>query len=268
MRSVSDAIATFEIKEALLAFVSPYLPEIPDPQRILNNVLHNIWIYVGYPLIKLCVIINVLSIFAGTSAYVIRKMLIPKAIVNEVVYFDFSANPHPYASLNVLRQEKQWEYVQTDNSPGGGDDIRGYSRKLDNYFTAGALYNVDMRLVVPLSARNRELGKFMVHMSVFDSAGDAIARASRPVVLYTQNEWCHFVTSAVTYPARMLGLLPRSEAVDATIPFMSRYREPRFGKGGGGQHPPTESFDMVRCRAVQLFAALCLCFTLSHLWTV
>jgi hypothetical protein len=245
MRSISDAIATFEIKEAVLAFISPYLPEIPDPQRILNNILHNIWVYVGYPLIKLCVVVCVLSTVAGTSAYVIRKMLIPKAIMNEVVYFDFSAEPLPYASLNVLRLEQQWEYVQKDNSPGGGDDFRGYSRKLDHYFTPGALYNVDMKLVVPLSARNKALGRFMVHMSVFDSAGDAIARSSRPVIIYTQHDWCHFVSAALAYPFRLLGLLPRSEAVEMTVPFMSRYQEPRGGKGGGWQHPPTESFDMV-----------------------
>lgn len=256
MRSISDAIATFHIKEALLAFISPYLPQLPDPEQIVNNVLHSLWIYVGYPFIKLCVIVNVLSLIAGSSAYIIRQMILPRAVMNEIVYFDFSAQPTPYASLNVLKLEKQWEYVSTDGSPDGGANNgrtsgAGYSElKLDHYFTPGALYNVDMKLIVPLSSRNRDLGKFMVHMVAFDSAGDAIARSSRPVILPTQHDWAHLMTSILTYPYRLIGLMPHSNVIEVTLPFMSRYREPhQYGrKGGGGiagQQPPTESFDMV-----------------------
>lgn len=212
--------------------------DLPTPAMVLDMILNNIWDKVIFPLIKIILILNILSCIAGISGYVIRNWLLPSAVVNEIIYFDFHAQPQPIASYNLLNIEKQWEYIDRKHV----EDMtvnRGGHKKRIQYLTPGLSYHFDLELIVPLSKRNVDLNKFMLHMLIYDASGDAIAKSARPVVIYTQSDICRLFTSLWTYPLRMLGILPMSEGTYMYIPFVSDYKEPYLSN-----YPSTEVIDI------------------------
>ena len=234
-----NSLYDFSLIDSYNGFIANYIPEIPSAEEIIQRILKFFWIYIGLPLTKIIIISTLFSTFAGITAYTIRKMLIPNAVMNEIIYFDFSLQ-QPFASLNVLKLEKQWQYIENTNHLHHDIHSRS-SQKLEQYFTSGSYYNIDIKLIVPLSKRNKELGKFMMHMTLFDNAGDAVAKSSRPIVLYTHSDICHYLYSLFTFPMRIIGLLPFSETVTLNIPFITEYQEPYQVNT---RYPATESVDI------------------------
>lgn len=187
-----------------------------------------IWIF---PLLSILLGIGVIVLISILCYVGLRYWLLPKAIINEPIYFDF-AKIEPTARFNILSDNKQWSYIKdakdvnvpTPNSPpfpntnidskDGEDQLLKNqllyqqphtNTKLKRFLLPGVSYIFDISLVVSKSARNMEVGKFMVFVRLFDSAGDAIAKSSRPVYIPYQSATTIFLENIFYFPLFLLG---------------------------------------------------------------
>jgi len=69
------------------------------------------------PILQMTTLFFVCFVVAVISSYAIYTSLLPKALISEPVYFDFSSQP-PVARVNLLSEEKQWYYLKGEG--GGG----------------------------------------------------------------------------------------------------------------------------------------------------
>ena len=83
--NVISSLSTFSITDSYNGFVANYVPAIPSIETVIQRILHFLWVYGGLPLTKIIIISTLFSTIAGISAYAIRKMLIPNAVMNEII---------------------------------------------------------------------------------------------------------------------------------------------------------------------------------------
>lgn len=71
-----------------------------------------VWKYVAYPVLLAWFKLSLLWFIALLCMSVLRWYIIPSALVNEPVYFDFSLDL-PLASMDILHSEQQWTYMHS-----------------------------------------------------------------------------------------------------------------------------------------------------------
>lgn len=185
----------------------------------------------------------------------INFTFVPKALISEPLYFDFSRSP-PVARISLLSREKQWHYM-SDCLPID-PQIHGATKRSDNFtllnldedekdrpksfesdmiqecsgkdrkkfLRGGFRYSIDVMFGIASSPKNIQLGKFMVHAKVFDSAGSVVATSSRPVVMPHQSYVTLFLDALVKFPLRAVGVLKTAEVSNVLISVMNDFREP------------------------------------------
>jgi hypothetical protein len=173
--------------------------------------------------------------FAGAFAvsllsyFAIYTYLLPKALVREPVYFDYSSTPLPTAKLSLLSMEKQWYYVGTKrlSSTMAAPEVKAVRR----FLHPGSRYSIDLSFSLAKSPRNLNLGKFMVYLTMVDSGGDSIAKSTRPVPIPYQSATSLFLDSWLKFPLRLLGFYQLEETSAVRVTVMNDYREP-ISSGG------------------------------------
>lgn len=216
-------------------------------------------------------------IFLSVAGYAwINFKFVPKALISEPLYFDFSQSP-PIARISLLSREKQWHYtsdcsaedpqihkttkrrdnfslldldddVRDRNKNFGTDAIKECSRKDRKKFLRGGFqYSIDVMFGIASSPKNIQLGKFMVHAKVFDSAGSVVATSSRPVVIPHQSYVTLYLDALVKFPLRAMGVLKTAEVSDVLISVMNDFREP-YERGSSDPHSTPLTTEHVELR--------------------
>ena len=178
------------------------------------------------PVLRFLVFGSVFTIVSSGLYTVMYLYLMPKALVREPMYFDYSVTP-PTGRLNLQSAHKQWEYMSGGVSAGDrrSDNPKDSRRFLRSDFE----YTVDISFELSKSSRNFDIGKFMAHLSLFDNLGDLVAKSSRPVVMPYQSPVSLTLDSIVKYPLRLLGFCGINEVTTVHVPMMTEYREPVAG---------------------------------------
>jgi Putative adipose-regulatory protein (Seipin) len=232
------------------------------PTRWLRRLTSGIgWFFVRsllailIPVIQYAFIFLLMVVFSIAGYAWVNFTFVPKALISEPLYFDFSRSP-PVARISLLSREKQWHYTsdclhidplihentrRRDNyslldldddgkdrpQNFGGDAIQECSGKDRKKFLRGGFrYSIDVMFGIASSPKNIRLGKFMVHAKVVDSAGSVVATSSRPVVMPHQSYVTLFLDALVKFPLRAIGVLKTAEVSDVLISVMNDFREP------------------------------------------
>lgn len=180
------------------------------------------WDIFVYPFLILCLRILFALSTSVVLYLIIYSYLIPKALIREPIYFDYTTVP-PSARLNLLNAEKQWYYLnQKDNVIKGAVSEKGKRR----FLLPGSRYSIDVLFNLAKSPRNADLGKFMLYLTMVDSTGDSIARSTRPVAMPYQSLPSLILDSMIKFPLRLTGLYQIEEVSSVRVSVMNDYREP------------------------------------------
>lgn len=188
------------------------------------------------PFLKLTTLLIFVIITALITSYVAYVNLLPKSLIREPIYFDFSSKPYPLARVNLFANEKQWYYVKSGLNPTNEENVTSVamSGSIEDaifdtdlrYLKSGLRYMIDADFVLAKSPRNFEAGKFMLHTSLLDSHGSLIAKSSRPVIVPYESYITLILNVLTSFPLRYLGLISRTETATVHIPIMNDYKEP------------------------------------------
>ena len=174
-----------------------------------------------YPLLQLMLRLTLVLIVSIGVYVAIYSYFLPKALVREPVYFDYTAKPQPLARVSLISAEKQWYYLKQQQQYESGT-----SRDSKRFLLPGSRYSIDLVFTLAKSPRNLDLGKFMVFLTTVDSTGDAIAKSARPVVMPYQSLATLVMDSCTKFPLRLVGLYQVDEASSIRVSVMNDYREP------------------------------------------
>jgi hypothetical protein len=166
-------------------------------------------------LLSVVIMIIVLSTFMYLIAF---RRWVPKAFVNEPVYFDYSTQPIvAHVSFSGLNYQQQYTQV---NSKGmaKNDEVP--------FLKHGRFYSVDMSISLAKSNKNFLLGSSALTLTVIDASGEATARSTRPLVMPYQSAPSLWIESVALQPFRLCGLIQTTEFVTVHIPLMNNYQEP------------------------------------------
>ena len=238
-----------------------------SPTRWLRRLILGIGWFLFRSLLSILVpviqyaFIFLLMIVLSIAGYAwINFTFVPKALISEPLYFDFSRSP-PLARVSLLSREKQWHYtsdcwpidpqmhrtmkrnnnfsiVDVDNDVKDSPKIlerdvihecSGKDRK--KFLRGGFRYSIDVMFGIASSPKNIQMGKFMVHTKVIDSSGSVVATSSRPVVIPHQSYVTLFLDALVKFPLRAIGVLKAAEVSDVLVSVMNDFREP-YDLGG------------------------------------
>lgn len=180
---------------------------------VLNKGLE----WVVFPALSIAARLIIIQVLSLVGYVLLYYWLVPKALVREPLFFDYSAVP-PVASVSLLSKEKQWQYIKDQMRPDG-DDFRRFIR-------AGSRYSFEAEFLLAKSSRNLDLGKFMLHVTLFDVTGDAIAKSSRPVAIPYQSVPTLLLDAVTLFPLRLLGVFRTEEASVVHVNLMNNFREP------------------------------------------
>ena len=189
-----------------------------------------------YPLIRAAgafVIIFSISIVLSTYLYYIYC---PISLIKEPIYFDFSNNINnnnnnldnsiilPVAKVALTSSEKQWNYLKRiDTNLNTNINTDEDLNQQISFLQAGRFYSFMMEFHLAKSDRNRDLAKFMVHLTLFDSSSEAVAESSRPVVLPWEHPSVSLLTSLTYLPFSLLGFT--NTAAVTRVELINNYRE-------------------------------------------
>ena len=82
-------------------------------RRLLGKLF---WTLVGaswnllVPLLRIILLVAFMGVISILAYYLLHRSLLPKALLQEPLYFDFSRSP-PMARVSLLSHEKQWYYI-------------------------------------------------------------------------------------------------------------------------------------------------------------
>lgn len=176
------------------------------------------------PIFKILIILCVMIAVSIVVTYVSYISMLPKALVREPIYFDYSLK-NPIARVSLLSLEKQWDYVKLDSSSYETyDKVTSYTKK--RFLKINSYYCINVDFALAKSPRNYDIGKFMLYTSIIDSNGDSIAKSIRPVVIPYQSDVSNFLFYVATFPIKLLNLVPHVENNVVTIPVMNEFKEP------------------------------------------
>jgi Putative adipose-regulatory protein (Seipin) len=80
------------------------------PQKIIDFFLRMLW-NLAMPLLRIMFMLITMGIISILCYHLLRQALLPKALLREPVYFDYSKSP-PIAKVSLLANEKQWFYTR------------------------------------------------------------------------------------------------------------------------------------------------------------
>ena len=122
-------------------------------QRAALTAAQSLWSMM-IPLLRVLLILMTMCIVSTLAYYLLRHALLPKILLEEPLYFDYSRSP-PIARVSLLAHEKQWYYLKDclpttvsarDRqyvSDGGGDYLSiGGGAERDNDVEEGNDINV------------------------------------------------------------------------------------------------------------------------------
>jgi hypothetical protein len=182
--------------------------------------------WIVYPLLRLTLtVVGVFSISVLVSIYLYFAYR-PVSLIREPVYFDFSKD-YPETRVTLGSAEKQWSYLKHMN-PNEDEVIPS----MQNFLRTGSRYTFLLEFHLSKSDRNRNLAKFMVHVTSFDATAEAVSVSSRPVVLPWEHPTVTLLSSLCRWPLHILGV---ESNVVKTVEVMNDYREPS---------PPTDFVEL------------------------
>lgn len=190
--------------------------EMLEKTQHMTTVLLN---KVVIPLLQIALTISVVCTISIFLYFIAYNRWVPRAIVDENVYFDFTVSP-AMANLNLNKGQKQWDYVKAET-------IADKARSSMSFFKPDSSYNINALLSMAKSKKNYESGKFALTLTTIDSSGDVVAKSVRPVALPYQSPTSLLIETVALQPLRLLHLARPQESVDLFVPLMDAYREPQ-----------------------------------------
>ena len=194
-------------------------PERPTLwSRFLNTILRAL---IGAAIVAGVTV--VLFVFAILVFLLMRGVLIPKAIHEETVYFDFAPEgPEPYvkpfASVNLLSSRKQWDATNFTTLTPGEPPPRA--------LTLLQHYTVEVSMLLSRSPRNYEIGKFMLYSRLHDSSGHLLAKSSRPIVVPYRSSLSETIEIFFSWPLILIGA--HQETNQVSVELFNNYQESRL----------------------------------------
>ncbi len=192
-------------------------------------------------LFLIVVAMSVLSVVVCISVlvyYYLKSIFVPKRILNEPIYFDFSRPEGPLARISLVSSHRQWDLFQEEPVEHSFsaltstelEDLKSLSVKSKHrahrFFQCGTPYSFDANIVLTKSERNRKLGKVMLFVTSFDSHQGAVMRAVRPIVVPYQSSVTRALDAVVLYPWRLLGVVPASEDTSLSLSLLDHFVDP------------------------------------------
>ncbi|XP_064593095.1 seipin [Zonotrichia leucophrys gambelii] len=110
----------------------------------------------------------------------------------------------------------------------------------------GQLYRISLELELPESPVNRELGMFMVGLSLYGSDGKTLARSERSAMLHYRSRLLRALHTAAFAGLFLSGFAEQSQTLE--LELMGRYREDPYS-------PTAGALVEIRSRRVQLYGA-------------
>jgi hypothetical protein len=189
-----------------------------------------------------CVVLSWVTLGIAVVSSIIylymRSIIVPKALLNEPIYFDYTNNSQPIARINLFSQQRQWHYVHPDEYPL--DDSMHHAYQSDpavisklkhpgswsrRFMQDGTQYSIDVSLSLPKSPRNMHHGKFMLYLTTFDTNLLAVAKSSRPVIVPYQS-WISVLLDTLThYPLYLFRMDNLHEISQVSVNMMNQYIE-------------------------------------------
>eukprot|EP00596_Hydrurales_sp_CCMP1899_P001102 CAMPEP_0119036702 /NCGR_PEP_ID=MMETSP1177-20130426/4606_1 /TAXON_ID=2985 /ORGANISM="Ochromonas sp, Strain CCMP1899" /LENGTH=297 /DNA_ID=CAMNT_0006996963 /DNA_START=623 /DNA_END=1516 /DNA_ORIENTATION=- len=102
----------------------------------------------------------------------------------------------------------------------------GNQKVQKRFLKSGFHYFVELKFGLANSPKNIQLGKFMVHTTLINTAGAVVAVSSRPVVIPYISYITLMIDAVVKYPLRALGLLRMADVSDVYLDVMNDFKEP------------------------------------------
>lgn len=160
-------------------------------------------------------------VFAVLIFLLMRGALIPKAIHEETVFFDFAPEDpsinKPFASIDLLTTRKQWQSTNLTFT-----NIEPASRAL----TMLQEYSIQVSMRLSHSPRNYDIGKFMLYAKLRDSAGEMLASSSRPIVVRYRSPLSLTLEVILLWPLHLTGILTESQ--DVSVELFNNFQEGRL----------------------------------------
>ncbi|XP_066426802.1 seipin isoform X1 [Molothrus aeneus] len=110
----------------------------------------------------------------------------------------------------------------------------------------GQLYRVSLELELPESPVNRELGMFMVGLSLYGNGGKSLARSERAAMLHYRSRLLRALHTAAFAGLFLSGFAEQSQTLE--LELLGRYREDPYS-------PTVGALVEIRSRRVQLYGA-------------
>uniref|UniRef100_A0A8U8BUB2 Seipin n=1 Tax=Geospiza parvula TaxID=87175 RepID=A0A8U8BUB2_GEOPR len=110
----------------------------------------------------------------------------------------------------------------------------------------GQLYRISLELELPESPVNRELGMFMVGLSLYGQGGKTLARSERAAMLHYRSRLLRALHTAAFAGLFLSGFAEQSQTLE--LELMGRYREDPYS-------PTAGALVEIRSRRVQLYGA-------------
>lgn len=206
-----------------------------------------------FPLLLLVFSISTIVVISMVSYLYIRYSIVPKAIIHEPIFFNF-AYANPRAQINLFTTKQQWSSARENRFQqawqSNGDSLKSdtphsqipLSRLASvpsaKQFKSGMSYNFETTLRISKSARNMNIGIFMIYLNIIDSTGETIANSSRPVSIPYQSPISLILENVYRSPFVFLGLFHRVETTEVKVPMINSFTEPTFTL------PPTETLEL------------------------
>ena len=77
--------------------------------KVLWSLLRMLWGFL-VPLLRIVLLLSLMGVISVICYYLLHRALLPKSLLEEPLYFDFSLSP-PMARVSLLSHEKQWFYI-------------------------------------------------------------------------------------------------------------------------------------------------------------
>lgn len=164
------------------------------------------------PLVKLSISLSVMFFTSLIFYFVLYRLLIPKDMINEPIFFNYNAKL-PTARINLLSEEKQWEYYRSGEP---------FKQTCGTFFKSQAKYDISLQFGVSKSEHNQERRRCMVTVSMIDCAGDVLAQSTRPLIVPYHSKVMSTMDVILFWPKYIIGY---GEIESLTLSMMNNFRE-------------------------------------------
>jgi hypothetical protein len=209
--------------------------------EVVTRISENFARVLLYLVLFMAVLVGIV-LFAVLGYWFLRSRIVPKALLDEPIYFDYSNASQPIARVDLFSHQRQWQYVAAEEFPLD-QSMHTASEQLQDptmieklakqraswsrqrFLQHGTYYSIDVSLALPKSPRNMHHGKFMLYLTTFDTDLTPVAKSSRPIVIPYQSSATVVLDSFAHYPLYLLGLDTLHESVAVSMNMMNEYAE-------------------------------------------